>query len=433
MLSQGKALLLLLTPFLVIFATQRNMFNLSLLSSNAEVEADSLSAIPSKSNHATIALNDASFLTVQNDNDTKSIVHIIRSRFMVDQGNLTTLGQARFELMKQFTFASLQQQTSQNFIWLILTDPQLDESLKHPLLELVQPHNNMVVLATNQLHSKLFDKPCHNASCLGEEVWMHEETLQQALDAKDFQKNTLFLDTWLDADDALYANFVDDLHTVAQRELIRPDDLVGYCPRQHLEWHFLPHNKSSSTTNITQYGKLESVRSNYCITAGLTAMFSTNVRPDTTDFNLRRHSALIDRKGKAGLFPLCNVTEDYYLRSNNPKKCIMEIQSLSSPQQPIALRSRCPTSTAMGRVVQDYSEALKVIEEQSSLWNLAQSQFGVNSTKISRTRSYLQKVLLQIAKENLQGQCLSGKACYEKGEKRLKKLLEQLEKQQQQD
>merc|ERR1712150_202778 len=94
-----------------------------------------------------------------------------------------------------------------------------------------------------------------------------------------------------------------------------------------------------------------------------------------------------------------------------------EIHALSSSpqqqqQQPIALRSRCPTSTGMGGVLNDYSKALMTgIEDQFSLWAVAQSEFGVNSTNMFYTRSYLQTILLQIAKENLQGQCLPGLQC----------------------
>jgi len=84
------------------------------------------------------------------DNDPK-LVHIVHTRFMQHQGNLTTLGVARLEQFLAFCLPTMVHQTTQDFFWIIKVDPLLaqpahrSESFHRvfePLLEAVREANN---------------------------------------------------------------------------------------------------------------------------------------------------------------------------------------------------------------------------------------------------------------------------------------------------
>ena len=65
------------------------------------------------------------------------------SRFQEYQPNLTYLGRARLHLFKSICLPSITSQTTQNFIWVIKTDPGLDESLKIDFVNIVKPFRNI--------------------------------------------------------------------------------------------------------------------------------------------------------------------------------------------------------------------------------------------------------------------------------------------------
>ncbi len=84
------------------------------------------------------------------DADDWPLIHIVQSRFMQEQGPLETLGMARLKLFESFCLPSMVQQTSQNFFWIIKTDPQFTTTAAFGrLFELVKPHHNIYLVASN--------------------------------------------------------------------------------------------------------------------------------------------------------------------------------------------------------------------------------------------------------------------------------------------
>lgn len=359
------------------------------------------------------------------DNDA-AIVHFVRSRFMVNQGNLTTLGNARFELFKAFTYPSMTKQTNQSFLWLILTDPNLVDELKQPLLDLLRPHSNIVVLATTIKHSHLFDRAtCYDKpECFGE-VWTDNYNIFANALTKAYveEAETIFLDTWLDADDAVYLHFVRDVHDTAMEHLSdHPSRRIATCPLEHILWHFLPHSSDTTTIDekqpevtstfkttvksISHEGLMQRRRSTFCITAGLTAGFGASVRPHdpNVDWSMAEHRNLIRHR------PYC-VNE-----TNNNKflysECLIELQPRPINHDnhrkniPVSVRARCPTSTGMGGVFLDYeSELNKIVDlkDQQSMWVEVETRFGLDQRTVQESRDYLQSNLAEMTRENIAG------------------------------
>ena len=98
-----------------------------------------------------ILKNDTSALDNQQREEVDGdFVHIIHTRFMQHQPHLIHLGLARLELMKSFTIESLVQQTSQNFLWVIRTDPNLNATLKEPILDFLKDYERHLLIADTE-------------------------------------------------------------------------------------------------------------------------------------------------------------------------------------------------------------------------------------------------------------------------------------------
>ena len=94
-----------------------------------------------------------SFSSTDDSNSKTKIVHIVHTRFMQQQPNLVELGLARLLLFKTVFLSTLEEQTSQNFIVVVRTDPQLDPVLRGAFMQILEqsslPLNRIIVLPSN--------------------------------------------------------------------------------------------------------------------------------------------------------------------------------------------------------------------------------------------------------------------------------------------
>lgn len=82
--------------------------------------------------------------------DEWPLVHIVQTRFMQEQGPLEILGMARLKLFLTFCLPSMVLQTTQNFFWIIKTDPKFTStSVFKMLVRSVQSYDNIYVVASN--------------------------------------------------------------------------------------------------------------------------------------------------------------------------------------------------------------------------------------------------------------------------------------------
>jgi hypothetical protein len=81
---------------------------------------------------------------------TSGLVHIVNTRFMQDQGHLSTLGMARYHQFITFCLPTMVQQTSQNFFWIVKTDPALDPNILNMMIQAVTPYSNYYLVASNR-------------------------------------------------------------------------------------------------------------------------------------------------------------------------------------------------------------------------------------------------------------------------------------------
>jgi hypothetical protein len=64
-------------------------------------------------------------------------------------------------------------------------------------------------------------------------------------------------------------------------------------------------------------------------------------------------------------------------------------------------------------------------QDPSNLWSILQSPtFSISTTNVKETREYIQANIVEIAKENLQGQCKGKHSCKESSQILLQKIID---------
>mmetsp|Transcript_46084 Transcript_46084/g.111635 ORF Transcript_46084/g.111635 Transcript_46084/m.111635 type:complete len:1531 (-) Transcript_46084:76-4668(-) len=353
----------------------------------------------------------------QNDHD---MVHIIYSRFMQHQPNLVKLGLARLELFKTFCFPSISQQTNQQFLWLIRTDPELHPTLKDGLIDALQGMPNVAVIGSNEVKKGSVDRGWRSENATGditEESLFYGsmELIQSYHEAVD--QRTL-LETNLDADDGLGLTFVEraqNLTFARFQELAaskqttnlafdRKDAWINLCVGRHLEWQFYaPWDKT------TTKGSLHVGSTHICVTPGL----SWATQPHARARFVKQHHLV--KKNT----PACD----------DPKQakapflgCWVEIPVPGDDV--MAIRARTPTSTGMNRVVMSESEWTP--EEEATdreSWPLLDPSFAIPQPLVETSHKYLSDHLQDLVEENLKGQCTKDHSCSEGIKKKLKALF----------
>jgi len=230
------------------------------------------------------------------------LVHVVQSRFMQEQGPLETLGTARLKLFLAFCLPSMTGQSSQNFLWIVRTDPGLAGTpVFDGLVRSVRQHENIYVVASNK--NFVFGSAGLEGSwrdgtepldLLASKIYTgNTEKLHAAIALRNERP---VLETRLDADDGLHANYIEHIQKVAlERFRRRPlpenendrgtggtndasvvvPNWLYWCSRRHIEWHSDADASLSETEretmgspdigymNVVQHDKL-------CVTPGTT-------------------------------------------------------------------------------------------------------------------------------------------------------------------
>ena len=198
-----------------------------------------------------------------------NVVHIVYTRFMQHQSHLTSLGLARLRLMKEVFVPSLQVQTTDNFLVVIRVDPELDDRVKRPLLELFPnaTHSDktfryLMIGTNNNPLSHQYENLRNLVNGDGKEdratIWSGtiDDSISYLLLT---QRNgspgpgpgpghtTLVLETRLDSDDGLNRRYLESLQSQARKNLLELDSSSGgsnsgnwkmWCAGGYLEWQY---------------------------------------------------------------------------------------------------------------------------------------------------------------------------------------------------
>jgi len=362
------------------------------------------------------------------------LVHVVQTRFMQFQPHLVALGRARLDLFRALTVPSLAQQSVQDFLWIIRTDPDLDPAIRDELVATVagdgMPHNAILVASNEN------PEGFRGASCVADIT--PETVLAGSLDLLQSYHRAAgthtVLETRLDADDALATDFVELIQSYAAegaelQQQQRPEDYWRvYCAENHVEYQYSSpwnnNNNNSAGVEEEEKGALLGLKSGLCITPGLT--FETAVGAHRSDIPVSKHTRI------QKTVPACPEVNNGAAGglSSSSSKCLIKLGG----DLPLALRARTPTSAGMDHVLiaqhtektfpMQHLQKSKWKDSQKALWESLPVLFGVEATDLWRARAGIQANLAAIAKDALEGQCTKGHSCKDGSKAVLKELVD---------
>jgi hypothetical protein len=374
------------------------------------------------------------------------LMHIVNTRFMQEQGNLTALGRSRLALFKIFCLPTMVHQSSREFLWIIKTDPGLDPWILQELVSYLQEYPNFFLVASNVNYriNEHFPGAWRGGAEIQDlarsQIYTGNQTLLQV--AMALRDQLPVLETRLDADDGLHVQFLEQVQNEALDKFVIDDDeqdkkedgssLNGdnnenrsiipkwlyWCAQRHMEWHWQDertcdgsddHHHHTTNNRLCQleqeYGSLSGVaHSQLCITPGITVGFPVGVQEH--EVPVHPHHLLAKRIQTAPVEEGCGY--------KNTSDCLIFVHTFIFE----AIRSRTPTSAGMlnvGVAEIDNDNANTVTSTSPwatyAYWNMLHESFRIPRQQVQWMQHYLSDHLIEIARDNLLGQCTTGHSC----------------------
>ncbi|KAL7558987.1 hypothetical protein ACA910_010867 [Epithemia clementina (nom. ined.)] len=380
------------------------------------------------------------------------LVHVVHSRFMQHQAQLINLGKARIDLFRTFCAPSMRYQTNQEYLWMIWTDPSLNQKLLQDLADAVRDFPNVVIVGNTNLVNQDFRQSMNGLlsttttttaaagggstaaeaikSLLDDSSILHGSR-ELLLDYYEASQQRILLETRLDADDALSGNFLETVQAEATASISRLDktDYRVWCANRYVDWRYYSPSEEMASKSLNGNANGDHGRSHKgflspeedlqgCVTVGLTMGFQTKASVD--QLPTKEHHRI--REG----LPSCNKTN---------KRCVRGL--LPPPEQQfLALRARTPTSTSMINVVSsstldaalatgDNGVRLSVEEQQQLMWASMERDFDIRANSVWELRDRFQQNLPDILLDAIAGLCKAGHSCRQSSKAMLTKLLKE--------
>ena len=323
---------------------------------------------------------------------------------MQSQPDLVDLGLARLEMLKAFCIGSLRRQTSDNFLWVIRTDPKLNATLRAPLLEALKGIDRHLLVATN-------DNPIAQAGVLANldpsSVWSGDLDWAKEYTGLAANPDTALpvLESRIDADDGLNSEFVAYTQKKGLIALVPKQPFWRvWCVKQNMEWQYETAWERDPSEPFQ--GQLVTLATEYCLSAGLTVGYTAGIHSD--DLPHIRHDMLHKTVAR------CNDKSSESDDDGSPQSHCLDFINVS----PAAFRARTPTSAGMLHILSNTAKSDKYIKgakkqrvQQNALWSFAKDRFGFKKIAAENLHTYLEVNMRKIAEDNLRGQCTIGHSC----------------------
>mmetsp|Transcript_57549 Transcript_57549/g.171619 ORF Transcript_57549/g.171619 Transcript_57549/m.171619 type:complete len:504 (-) Transcript_57549:431-1942(-) len=390
------------------------------------------------------------------------VIHTLTTRFMQDQAHLIDLARARLYLFEHFCLPTVLGQTIftpfaakedfysaegnrtndvgpsgvPRFLWIIKVDPKLPPEILSRLISLISPYPQFYIIGSNFNYGVGIKSGGWRGGQVGRDLLMAKKEgrlhcgdvsiLRRAHAARN---ERIVLETRLDADDGLNFLYMEKVQIDAVKYLTLgwEDEVVEegktsnetaewmyWCVFAHVAWEpslGLPIANSNNTEmegneSMETYGLFVPWKSPMaCVTAGLTNGVSVGLAE--RDVPRFAHQTIIQSfRGPNATTATCGLPK----REN----CL---KIISSPKV-AAFRCRTPTSAGMKGVSGKLSKAEVIMEQKSrdpkmqkSMWAVLRRYFGITRELAKEANDYVKEHLVEIARDNLRGQCTRGHSC----------------------
>lgn len=349
-------------------------------------------------------------------NEKDRLVTVVLSRFMQFQPNLLFLGKARLLLFETFCLPTMVHQTSQKFVWLIRTDPQLDPSILQPLQQMLAPYPNFfLVLDNNNTVDSFIGYPDHNVDDMS--ILAGSKTLLRR--HIDWSRKRWRLEISVDADDGLHETYIERLQVVADVDIDHLMEMKNinatkdrieyiYCTSKHLLWLSSTASnkigydpKQRATTLNTPPGGImreEEVGREMCPNSGVGYLLSPGLGQRLSIPNNEIHSTV----------GLCDAVDLPSTKTTSANKqndetfqTTMRCLSWWDSSWHQAIRTRTVTSDGMGGFDQDWAADVN----SNNLRSMMTDKFHVSHEQVKESHAYFRAHQIEILKDNIEGQC----------------------------
>ncbi len=343
------------------------------------------------------------------DEQNSGVLHVVTSRFMQGQPTLNALAKARLRLFETFCLPTMLFQEADDFLWFVMTDPQLDPELLQRLKFLLETRSNFYLVASNaklltpsDLTNIFSSEKQDSAEDSGHEHVLLTGDIELLRNKMFDPQRKLLLETRLDADDGLRFDTLSHIQTIAKA---LPVDTRGWqiiCNNIHFEWRNDEiMTIDSNNANEISSGKLRIVKESICVTPGYTLV--RHREPPSIDFPAwpKLGHNLVARE-----WPECSIANESIvedLLDGNDGNATIDCWKKMG-YFPSALRSRTVTSAGMSRIETLSEESKKFEKETEMFWTLVNRDFDIVPEKALSTSQYLKDNLHSIALDNLKGQ-----------------------------
>jgi hypothetical protein len=339
-----------------------------------------------------------------NDSTDSSVVHIMHTRFMQQQPLLIDLGLARLKLFQSFFLRSLEIQTSENFLLIIRTDPDLDDRLKQPLLDILQKFSKRYLLVASNENPNFQFRDLHDLD--SKTVWAGDLSSATRYIKSKGEDNRYVLESRLDADDGLHKAFVESIQAEAVKTIgTSSSSWRLWCSSAHLEWQY-----ESAWGSSKDGGSLVLLKYTGCVTAGLTVGYLEDI-DSSIQIPTSKHNKLhltLPSCGRHGEQPQDNCLSYLILKPGS----LRARTATSAGMLNVILKNKNESLVSADTETEKYAVgAAKQKGYQDRLWTVALSSFGFLNDEARDLCRYFKEHLRAIAIDNLKGQCTGGHSC----------------------
>ena len=355
--------------------------------------------------------------TANDDGNDNNLLHVVTTRFMQDQPKLHALGKARLSLFETFCLPTMIHQEADNFLWFVMTDPELDHNILLRLQTLLESRPNFYLIRSN---AKLLT-PANLTSLLLEDNKSIADAdtdanaaVQKLILTGDIELlhsrmfdtyRPLLIETRLDADDGLHKNALSQIQKISRA---LPVDTRGWqiiCSNIHYEWRndqITTIHYTNRTEKIESSGQLRVVRESICVTPGYTLVKHRVVPSIEFPAWPRLGHNLVAREWPECMIEgqsIISIDEENNKQGNATHNCWIKMG-----YYPSALRSRTITSAGMSRIDTDPGEEEKYENRTKVFWGFLRRDFDVELESARLTSQYIKNNLESIVLDNLKGQ-----------------------------
>lgn len=349
------------------------------------------------------------------EDESNKPLHIIYTRFMQHQGSLQNLARGRLWLFKTICLPSITKQTEKNFLWVILTDPKLQNHLLSDLITTVEDLDNVVVVGANDLY-------------FGESDVIHGRPgLLTHYEAKS--NNRMTIQTILDADDGLAVDYVAKVQARSTAFEV-PQEFTFWCMGQVVEWHYYAPWDRRLYNKIKDYriqGAMRTVcypfggKAGNCTSSGASVVSKSGTAISKPSSPILR---IIDGGGQ--LPPCTDIMESnpcYSYFDEDSKHPTFTAHNYSQ-LQPMVFRARSPLSAGMMDLLRKRQRwAYSDYAKSEMAWNFLGSRFGISRQKLAETHTSIADNIKDILEDAIRGQCTPGHSCRPESKELIKRML----------